>query len=135
MIQAIFRKSIEENIVEQVSGERGYSKKKKRKKREQERCCKKRSRVNGTRNRRKQRLPGIMQGKRCQKYIPFPVGIRCLYVQELTHRGWECRSWIGEIQKVEKGRKGRVSRGRERVAKEHEKGEGWMENWGEIGGG
>lgn len=32
MIQAIFRKSIEENIVEQVSGERGYSKKKKEKK-------------------------------------------------------------------------------------------------------
>lgn len=39
-------------------------------------------------------------------YTPFPVGIRCLYVQELTHRGWECRSWIGEIQKVERGRGG-----------------------------
>lgn len=54
-------------------------------------------------------------------YTPFPVGIRCLYIQELTHRGWECRSWIGEIQKVERERR-RVSRGRERVAKEHEKG-------------
>lgn len=34
-------------------------------------------------------------------------------------------------------RRRRVSRGRERVAKEHEKGEGegWMENWGEIDGG
>lgn len=47
----------------------------------------------------KQRLSALCKVN-VARSIPFPVGIRCLYVQELTHRGWECRSWVGEIQKV-----------------------------------
>lgn len=45
MIQAIFRKSIEENIVEQVSGERGYSKKKRKERNESRNAVVKNDRV------------------------------------------------------------------------------------------